>query len=56
MKKDSQIVHHPALEITPPDVAISRVIQNLFATYGEKKVRASAKELFGRKRPSKKAA
>lgn len=42
-------------ESTPPDVAISLHIQNMFATYGEQKVRKALKELFGMEyKPSKK--
>lgn len=37
----------PGAETLPIDVAISRHIQNMMATYGEAKVRASITELFG---------
>lgn len=47
MKKQAKIIVMPIVDQTPADVAISRNIQNLFATYGEDKVRASLKELFG---------
>lgn len=45
-KKQAKVIKTHHAEQTPTDVAISRNIQNLFATYGEKKVRASLKELF----------
>lgn len=45
-KKNGKVIPMPNVEQTPADVAISRAVQNLFATYGEKKVRASIKELF----------
>lgn len=35
------------LDQTPADAAISVHMQNLFATYGEAKVRKTLKELFG---------
>jgi hypothetical protein len=46
MKKDN-VLKLESAEMTPTDVAISRHIQNLFATYGEEAVKASMKELFG---------
>ena len=44
---NSKVIKTVHAEQTPADVAISRSLQNLFATYGEDKVRASMKELFG---------
>lgn len=46
---EKKVIKTKHAELTPADVAISRHIQNMFATYGEKKVRASMKELFGMK-------
>jgi hypothetical protein len=51
-KIDNVIALDSALQ-TPPDVAISRVIQNMFATYGEDKVRKSLEELFKMKSPKR---
>jgi len=42
----AKVIDHPAKETTPADVAISLHMQNMFATFGEDKVRASLKELF----------
>lgn len=48
MKKNTaKIIKMQSAETTPVDVAISMVVQNLFATYGEKHVRSSMKVLFG---------
>lgn len=46
-KQECKVIKMPVVDVTPADVAISRNIQNMFATYGEEKVRASLKELFG---------
>lgn len=46
MEKKSKVIPMKHVEQTPADVAISRHIQNMFATFGESKVRASMKELF----------
>jgi hypothetical protein len=46
-KKETKILKLPITDYTPADVAISIHLRNLFATYGEDKVRASLKELFG---------
>lgn len=40
------VIKTPHADSTPADVAISRIMQNLYATYGEKKVKASLKQLF----------
>lgn len=48
-KQNDKVIPMPSASQTPADVAISRCMQNMFATYGEKKVRASLKELFGMK-------
>jgi hypothetical protein len=45
--KTAKIIPMPGIELIPVDYAISICIQNMFATYGEAKVRASLKELFG---------
>ena len=45
--KTAEIIPMPGIEYVPVDYAISICIQNMFATYGETKVRASLKELFG---------
>lgn len=47
--KNGKVIKMKHAELTPADIAISRHIQNMFATYGEKKVRNSMKELFGMK-------
>lgn len=46
-KEETKILVHPQTEMTPADLAISRHMQNMYATYGEEKVRNSLKELFG---------
>lgn len=45
-KEECKIIVHPASENTPVDLAISRHMQNMYATFGEDKVRESLKELF----------
>jgi hypothetical protein len=52
-----KITKLPQAETTPIDVAISRHLQNIIATYGETKVRNSLNYLFDLKIPknSKKA-
>lgn len=55
-KEEAKVITHPKALETPPDVAISRVMQNLFATYGENKVRNTLKELFNLKTNNKKVA
>ena len=45
-KEQAKVIATKYLTQTPADVAISIHMQNMFATYGEKKVRASLKELF----------
>ncbi len=44
--EQSNLVHLPD-NGTPMDVVISRHIQNMMATFGPEKVRASLQELFG---------
>jgi hypothetical protein len=57
MKTEGKVIKMKHVEETPADVAISRNMQNLFATYGEKKVRATLKTLFNLEaKRSKKAA
>lgn len=51
----AKIIRTKYVEETPGDVAISRHIQNLFATYGEERVRESLKTLFGVTTKTKKA-
>lgn len=52
---NAQIIKLDTANQTPPDVAISTHIQNMFATYGEQKVRKALKELFGMEyKPTKK--
>lgn len=46
MAKKQNVIETVHSKSTPQDVAISRAMQNLYATYGEKKVKASLKELF----------
>lgn len=55
-KKDANIIKMIHAETTPVDLAISRCMQNLYATYGEDKVKVSLNELFGMKSKSKKVA
>lgn len=52
-KKEAKVIYLPSASEQPADYAISMVVQNLFATYGEDKVRASMKELFGMKSKAK---
>lgn len=52
-KEESNIVRTKHLDETPGDVAISRCVQNLFATYGEARVRESMKILFNMKSSNK---
>lgn len=53
--ESAKVIDHPAKESTPVDYAISIHMQNLYATYGEDKVKASLKELFGMESKKKKA-
>lgn len=52
----SNVIQMPGVDQVPVDYAISMVMQNMFATYGEAKVRASMKQLFGMNSKKKKAA
>ena len=51
--KKSNVVKTEHLQL-PTDVAISRCVQNLFATFGEERVRESMGYLFSMKTPVKK--
>lgn len=46
-KKMAKIIQFPGSDKIPVDVAISNTMRNMFLTFGEEKVRASLKELFG---------
>lgn len=52
---NDKIIDHPKKDENPVDYMISVHMQNMYATYGEDKVRNTLKELFGLEfKPAKK--
>lgn len=45
-KQNSKVIDHPKIDDNPIDYMISIHIRNMYATYGEEKVKNSLKELF----------
>ena len=45
--KTAKVIPMPGVDQIHADYAISVIVQNMFATYGEDHVRAALKDLFG---------